>query len=396
MGSSSSRKLGTRNLFSCLAPAFFAANDGNGHAILAHIDDTTDVSSLQASFDSQLDIREFKCRLVGARPGNPFVANPFAEQVAYDNVRKTLRYFIEHPTITFNIISADILKKQQRTGFVVNPETGELSDTVPPTDIDSQLMEAMREINILRPSGLGQPSEQVPLTLVYNDERGVLPLSLTAEAVDILAELHRTQYFDLYDRVITNYPGDAAKAIIVMNDVAGLYQAWNASVDQLVEYLDARINELQGEGYIVPASQRDAAINMLRTRPLFVGSQAAACNAGYEEAVTQQTLLPVETTEKKMAIAFTRGNWPTVSEVTARTVSNLAVPDAVSPPAPDAPTSPNSMTDLVARYMPHANPRLREVLGDTGNAINVTQPEDLYRTSVKSQKPPTRSGGQER
>lgn len=387
LGSAFSIDLGTQNVFSCLALTLHPTI--GGPVSLAHMDNMNDPASLQLAFDTRPGATRFDSRWLGAR-----CANPFATEVAHDNVRRTLRYIIQHPNMTVNIISASIFKEEQRTGFIVNTQSHTLRDAVPSPSRDAQLMVAMRELTVVAPrhtNYYGSYPPNVPLKNVYSDQEGYAPLLLRPDEIDALKEIHNLGYFGPYEAILDNHPGDDSRALVVMENIAALYEVWNSAVNQLIGYLDARIDELRAAGYLVSDAQRGEAISVLRTRPVFVGSRAEEMNAGYEEAVRSGVVYPyVDAGDKKVVILRDNtGGWPEESNAVERILIALAPLGKTLPSAPDTPTSSDSTTALAARF----NPGLREALSDIGHAINITQPEDLYRTHTKSQKPPTRGDG---
>lgn len=232
MGVSAYRPMGTHGLFSCV---IIMSHERELHqTVLAHMDDRNSLERLEKHLELWADNRTpLEIRLAGARTSAP--------QVAMGNLRKAVEFLKDK---NVNIISSDILEKNQPTSFIVDPEDFSLQEGIVASHSRDDAI--MRVIRVLQQenysdlflayydwnSRIGKvrifpQSAQEKLKLFYEND---IPLTL-AEFQDN-AELYAQRIYDWLESSDSRYP--LWRAPILVNDMLGAMYAQQMLVSDVL------------------------------------------------------------------------------------------------------------------------------------------------------------------
>lgn len=250
MGVSAYRPMGTQGLFSCV---IVMSHERELHqTVLAHMDDRNSLERLKTYLDIWSDNRTpVEIRLAGARTSAP--------QVAMDNMRKVVGFLKDK---NVNIISSDILEKNQPTSFIVDPEDFSLQEglvasysqndaimrviRVLQQESDSDLFLAYHDWNSrIGKARIFPPPAQEKLKLFYEND---IPLTL-AEFQDN-AELYAQRIYDWLEYSDSRYP--LWRAPILVNDMLGAMYAQQMLVSHVLtnDLGESLIHKLQADNGI--------------------------------------------------------------------------------------------------------------------------------------------------
>ncbi|MBL8639846.1 MAG: hypothetical protein JNK24_05770 [Alphaproteobacteria bacterium] len=266
IGFSDEQLIGTDNINSCVAVLIW---DAKTHKMaIAHIDEDTDINSLQQVFNRMPKDNTLQVKIIGARSGD---IKPFASSVesSNNNIVKVLR-FLDGKNV--NIISASILDPRQPTSVVVDPKTFEVFEESPgKLNPDSALANGIPLIG-----GSGRSLRvSIDLTSSVNRE----PIFLPHPAIYNLRKyyLGKTEG-EIYKLITEGSSLSQAQIPTVVDQLLQISDGYKHSVENLIKVLDKRINDLADRGIEVSTFDRNLAADVISNRSIYIGSGAAMAN----------------------------------------------------------------------------------------------------------------------
>lgn len=273
-GFSDKKKIGTDFLIQCVSPII--RNPKTGLTAFAHIDHGTDITSLDFVLERlgyRHDGEPLQVRLVG---GNTEANNDdklqaeFFRSVAGHNIFSLLSYLKDK---NVNIISSDIMEKDQPSAIVVDPRTFDLTESVP-GKMNPDFFLAQGRAMLSEP---GKPLHYAFDLSRSEDRAPVLVTQQLAETLNALAEMPIHSIYEMFTQQGEKVGGLAAERV---ESVVRLIDDYRKVVNDILLHVGVRINELKPLGVSFDNDSVQSIIDSMIVRPIYTGENAEIGNAG--------------------------------------------------------------------------------------------------------------------
>ncbi len=273
VGFSDNQKIGTDLLIQCVSPII--RNPKTGLTAFAHIDHGTDITSLDFVLE-RLGYHHggepLQVRLVGGNTeaNNGKFQEDFFRSVAGHNIFSLLSYLKDK---NVNIISSDIMEKDQPSAIVVDPRTFDLTESVP-GKLNPDFFLAQGRAMLSEP---GKPLHYVFDLSRSEDRAPVLVTQQLAESLNALAEMPIHSIYEMFTQEGEKVGGLAAERV---ESVVCLIDNHRKIVNDILLHVGARINELKHFCVSFDNDSVQLIIDSMIVRPIYTGENAEIGNAG--------------------------------------------------------------------------------------------------------------------
>lgn len=282
VGFSKGHKIGTDFLVQCVCPII--RNPKTGLTAFAHIDHGTDIASLDHVLERlgyQHTGDPLQIRLVGgnaeAHQEGQLQAE-FLRSVAGHNIFSLMAYLREK---NIDIISSDIMEKDQPSAVVVDPQTFDLMEAIPGR-VNPDFFLAQGRAMLSAP---GKPLHHVFDLSRSANRTPVLVTEQLAESLNALADLPIHSVYAMFTQ-----EGEQAGGLVAerVQSVESLVDDYRKSVNHILQHVGIRIRELQAHGVSFDTQVVQSMIDAVASRSVYVGENADKANAGLIDFVRKE------------------------------------------------------------------------------------------------------------
>ena len=281
-GFSDRHKIGTDFLVQCVCPII--RNAKTGLTAFAHIDHGTDIASLDLVLE-RLGYEHtgdpLQIRLVGgnaeAHQDGQLQAE-FFRSVAGHNLFSLMVYLSEK---NVNIISSDIVEKDQPSAIVVDPRTFDLLEAIPGKINPDFFLAQGRAM-------LSAPGKPLHFSFDLSRSTGRAPVLVTeqlAESLNALADIPIHSIYAMFTQ-----EGEQAGGLVAerVESVESLVDDYRKTVNNILQHVGIRIREMQAYGVKFDPKVVQSMIDAVASRSVYVGENADKANAGLIDFVRKE------------------------------------------------------------------------------------------------------------